>query len=140
MTTYFFSGTAKWAGKKLGKYDTYTFDFYPDEVSLAAYKTSGIRVSPKTDDDGKVFYKLKRDKSLTKKDGTVIDLGPPSFLNADGTEFTGLVGNGSKVTAKVAVYPTGAGVGHRWEALRIDDLVVYAPLMTANVPTVGLPF
>lgn len=139
MTTYFFSGTAKWAGKKLNKYDKYTLDLYMDEPSLAIYKTSGIRVLPKTDADGETFYKLSRDKVLNKKDGTVVDLGPPEFLNADATPFTGLVGNGSKVTVKVTAYPTGAGMGHRWEALRVDSLVEYKP-NEVIAPVIGLPF
>jgi hypothetical protein len=139
LTTYFFSGTAKWTGKKLNKFDKYTTDLYLDDASLAIFKTSGIRVSPKTDQDGETFYKLSRSKELTKKDGETIDLGPPEFLNADGSEFTGLIGNGSKVTVKVAVYDTGAGKGHRVEAIRIDNLVEYKP-QSIVAPAVGLPF
>lgn len=143
MTTYFFSGTVKWTSKKLndkfppGKYTT---DLYMDDDSLAVFKTSGIRVSPKTDPDGETFYKLSRAKEINKKDGTIVDLGPFKFLNPDGTEYTGLVGNGSKVTVKVEVYDTGAGKGHRVDAIRIDDLVTYAPALAANAPAVGLPF
>lgn len=140
MSNYFFSGTVKWAGKKLGKYDKYTYDVYLDKPSLAVFKESGIRVSPKEDNDGNTFYKLSRNKDLTKKDGTVIDLGPPPFLNADGSEYDGLIGNGSKVTVKVAVYDTGAGKGHRVEAIRVDELVEYVPSAAANAPSVGLPF
>lgn len=140
MTTYFFSGTIKWTSKKLGQYDKYTTDLYMDEPSLATFKQSGIRVSPKTDQDGETFYKLTRNKSLTKKDGTVIELGPFEFLNPDGTPYTGLIGNGSKATVKVAVYDTGAGKGHRVEAIRVDELVEYSPTVAANAPSVGLPF
>lgn len=139
MTTYFFSGTAKWTGKKLNKFDKYTTDLYLDDASLSIFKTSGIRVSPKQDQDGETYYKLSRPKDLTKKDGQVIDLGPPEFLNADGSEFTGLIGNGSKVTVKVAVYDTGAGKGHRVEAIRVDDLVVFTG-QSIVAPAVGLPF
>ncbi|SHH47865.1 hypothetical protein [Bradyrhizobium erythrophlei] len=140
MTTYFFSGIAKWASRKPGKFDKYTIDMYFDDESLALFKTSGIRVSPKTDNDGDTFYKLSRHIDLTKKDGTKIDLGPPKFLNPDGTEFAGNVGNGSTVTIKVDVYDTGAGKGHRWEALRVDELVEYNPTTAVNAPAVGLPF
>jgi hypothetical protein len=140
LTTYFFSGTAKWAGKKLDpKFQKYTIDLYMDEPSLALYQQSGIRVLPKTDPDGLTFYKLSRKATLEKKDGEIIDLGPPTFLNPDLTEYTGLVGNGSKVTVKVVTYDTMAGKGHRYESLRVDELVEYAP-QTVVPPTIGLPF
>ena len=140
MTTYFFSGTAKWASKRLDpKFEKYSIDLYMDEPSLKLFHESGIRVSAKTDNDGKVYYKLSRKDELEKKNGEVIKLGPPTFLNADGTEYTGLVGNGSKVTVKVTTYDTLAGKGHRYEAARIDELVEYNP-QTVIAPAVGLPF
>lgn len=141
MTTYFFSGVAKWTSQKLDtKYDIYTSDLYMDESSLAAYKKSGIRVKPKEDKDGETYYKFKRSKELTKKDGTVVTLGPPVFLNADGSVYEGLIGNGSKVTEKISTYDTAAGVGHRLEAIRIDELVLYVGASVAAVPSEGLPF
>jgi hypothetical protein len=135
----YLTGTTNWMSKKLGeKYGKYTHDLYLDDASKAVFKSSGIRVSPKEDKEGNTFYKLSRAETLEKKDGTIVDLGPPIFLNADGTPYEGLVGNGSTVTSKISVYDTGAGKGHRWEASRIDNLVVYGGSTAA--PETGLPF
>jgi len=143
MSIYYLSGTTKWCSQKL---DTkfpdshkYNLDLYLDAASQASYKSTGIRVRAKEDKEGETFYKFSRGEKLTKKDGTEVILGPFPFLNADGTPYTGLVGNDSKVTVKISTYDTAAGLGHRVEAVRIDDLVKYERAETA-VPTEGLPF
>lgn len=142
MSTYYLSGTANWTSQRLDpKFEKYTSDLYMDDASLAIYKTSGIRVLPKTDKNGDTYYKFSRAKELAKKDGTVVTLGPPPFLNADGTPYAGLIGNGSKLTLKISTYDTAAGVGHRLEAVRIDELVKYEKSEgPGSAPAAGLPF
>jgi len=133
---YYFNGTVKWAKvrKPDEKYNDYKINLYPTEASLAEIKTSGVQVQPKEDEDG-VYYTFRRKHEALEK-GKVKVYGPPQVLDADNTVFEGLIGNGSKVTAKVEVYDTQKGKGHRLMIVRVDDLVEYNP---DGVTDVGMP-
>lgn len=141
-TNYIYlSGTAKWikAQKPDEKYNKYTLDLYLDETSKANFEKSGLRLQTKTDETGS-FVKFSREHNKLIKDENVI-FGPPKVLNPDGTDFAGLIGNGSKVTIKVAIYDTVKGLGHRWEAVRWDELIKYErPQIEGSAPETGLPF
>lgn len=121
----YLSGKAKWAKVRTPdeKYDNYTIDLYPSKESWGEFKASGMEVRPKKSEDGE-FITLRRPNTKLIK-GEVVTFGPPKVLNPDETTFEGLIGNGSTVTLKVAVYDTMKGKGHRLEAVRVDDLVVY---------------
>ena len=120
---YYFTGTVKWAKvrKPDEKYNDYKIDLYPDEASVNLIKESGVQVKPKENEDG-TFYTFRRKHEQLIKSKLEI-LGPPKVISPDNTEFEGLIGNGSRVTAKVAVFDTVKGKGHRLEIVRVDDLV-----------------
>jgi len=125
----YLSGTCNWA--KLHVPDTkfdvegvYTIDMYLDEASKAKFQEAGIRVDEREDKEGHMYVRFKRQhKKLIK--GEVKTQGPPQVLDKEGEPFNGLVGNGSKVTCKVAVFDTMKGKGHTLEAVRVDELVAY---------------
>lgn len=124
---YYFTGTVKWAKvrKPDEKYNDYKINLYPDKESLNLIKESGVQVEPKEDEDG-TFYTFRRKNTQLIKN-KVEEFGAPKVLNADNTEYDGLVGNGSKITAKVAVFDTMKGKGHRLEVVRVEELVPYEP-------------
>jgi hypothetical protein len=129
---YYFTGECEWA--KLAKPDTkfdaegvYTLDLYMDGPSWEKFQQSGVQLKTR-EKNGRSFVKLKRPvKKLIK--GEVKEMGPPVLLDADGEEYHEHekpdIGNGSRVTCKVAVYDTLKGKGHTLEAVRVDDLVIY---------------
>ena len=124
---YYLKGKAKWvkARRPDEKYDNYTMNLYLDEGSQKIFEESGLQIEPKQDDEG-TFYTFRRPhEKLIKKE--LVEFGPPKVFNADNTEFDGLVGNGSRVTIKVSVYDTVKGKGHRWESIRVEELVKYNP-------------
>lgn len=122
---FYFHGKAKWAKvrKPDEKYGNYTINLYPTPESRNLIAESGLQIAPKNDDEGEFFTFRRPHEKLIKKE--VVEFGPPQALNPDGTEFDGLIGNGSDVTIKVSVYDTIKGKGHRWESVRVDKLVVY---------------
>lgn len=128
MATKFkrYSGTVKWAkvyeGQEDQKYGHYGLDFYPDDVE--DFKSSGVQLQERTDEEGGVFFKLRRTPKKLIKD-KVVDFGTPLVLDAEGEPFDKPIGNGSKVTVKIAVYDTVKGLGHRLEAVRVDEWVEY---------------
>lgn len=122
----YLSGSAKWAKVRTPdeKYDNYTIDLYPTKDAWGEFKASGMEVRPKRDDKGVEFITLRRpNRKLIK--GELVEFGPPKVLNPDETVFEGLIGNGSEVTVRVAVYDTQKGKGHRLEAVRVDTLIPY---------------
>lgn len=127
----YLSGTAMWPKLKTPdtKFDVegvYNLDLILDEASRKKFKEAGIRVEMRETPDGEKFVKLKRQhKKLIK--GDVKTLGPPKVLDSEGNTLADniLIGNGSKVTCKVAVFDTMKGKGHTLEAVRVDELVVY---------------
>lgn len=120
-------GTCKWAKpyKPDEKYGNYTICLYPDEKSMNEISDSGLTINPKSDDDG-IYYTFRRPHQKLMKN-ELVELGRPQVLAADNTAFDGLIGNGSEVTIKVSVYDTVKGKGHRWETVRVDNLVEYNP-------------
>lgn len=123
----YLKGTSKWvkARKPDEKYGNYTMNLYLDKPSQKVFAESGLQIEPKSDDDG-TFYTFRRPhEKLIKKD--LVEFGPPKVFNPDNTEFDGLIGNGSRVTVKVSVYDTMKGKGHRWESIRVEELVEYNP-------------
>ena len=126
---YYFSGIAKWAKvyKPDEKYHNWSIQLYPDQASIELYAKTGMTVRFKEDADGK-YLTFRRPQS--KLIGTQnVSFEAPKVVDKDGTAFTQTIGNGSQVTVKVLVYDLKArpGVGHRLEAVRVDEHVEYKP-------------
>lgn len=121
----YLTGITKWAKvhKPDEKYQNFSLNLYLDKNSWATYSESGIGVTPKEDDDGK-FVTLRRPVSKVIK-GDLVKFGPPAVFDKDQKPITDPVGNGSRVTVKVAVFDTIKGKGHRMEAVRVDELVEF---------------
>lgn len=141
MTKYFnIEGTCEWAqvtpGNEAAKYDfngmdpekltleqkELKIDLIMDDENIAIFKGSGSRKEIK--DGNKVT--LNRDPTrLLGED----ELGYPMVvLGEDGREeYTGKIGNGSKVRVNFVVYNTQKGTGTRLEGVRILELVPYEP-------------
>lgn len=124
--TWKFSGEAKWA--KLAspdeKYQKYQVDLYLDD--WADFEKSGLQLKVKEDKEtGAKFVTFRRPVvSLIK--GKPTQWGAPEVvMAADGSSFTGLVGNGSRLTVEVDVYDTVKGPGHRMRKVWVDNLVEY---------------
>lgn len=126
--TIFLSGTAKWAKLNVPdkKYNYYGLDLYLDEESTKTFHESGLQVKKKTGEDGD-FYSFRRDaEKLIKSD--LVKFDPPELFDGNNNKMVDdrpLIGNGSKVTCKIATYDTVKGIGHRLESVRIDELVEY---------------
>lgn len=119
-------GKVKWvkAYKPDEKYDNYTLQMYLDEPSQKIFNESGLTLQPKTDEDGLRYYTFRRPETkLIKKE--VVVFGPPKVYDRDNNEFNQIIGNGSTATIKISVYDTIKGPGHRWEAIRVEELVEY---------------
>ena len=129
MTTknYNFTGKIKWTQNlrdpdhfqdntfwKVGLYGM-------DEANEAKFHESGIRVRPKTDDEGDTYYNLKRD---TKKmiGGEMKEFSPPIIIGPDGNPFDGFIPFGSTAVVNVQVYDSKAGKGHRLQGVKILEL------------------
>ena len=122
---YYFAGTCKWAQvyKVDEKYRNWKIDLYLDEDSQALFTESGMTSKLKSDDDGLFITLRRRDQQLMGKE--LKDFDPPTVVDNDGTPMTDLIGNGSSVVAKVAVFDTRNGVGHRLEGIMVQELVPY---------------
>lgn len=129
MSTKFlyFTGPCKWA--KLKTPDEYNgvkkwkINVYLNKNELKQLKDSGLRLKVKEDEDGS-FVTFNRD---VEKDfgGEVKSFEPPQILDSSNEPIDVLVGNGSTVTAKVAVFDSAMGKAHRLEKVRIDNLVEF---------------
>jgi len=97
-----------------------------------------------------VYYRLRREPQKVIK-GEPVLFGQPKVVvptgetTAEGIPvvepFTKLIGNGSRVTVKVAVFPAGKFRGHRLESVRVDEHVPYEPNSDAQKPqTPDFPF
>lgn len=131
----YLTGKAKWAKVRTPdeKYDNFTIDLFPTKESWGEFKASGMEVRPKRSEEGEYITLRRPNNKLIK--GEIVTFGPPKVLNPDESVFEGLIGNGSTVTLKVAVYDTMKGKGHRLEAVRVDDLVVYEGAQATVFPT-----
>jgi hypothetical protein len=127
------SGEISWANNLLEldtKYPSndgagkYRLNLKIDDNSMGAYLASGLRLRPK---DG--VYSFRRPEFKVIKDEKVA-FGPPKVI---GVPEGKLIGNGSKVTAKIVVYDTQMGKGHRLESVTIDELIEYVPELPADV-------
>lgn len=121
----YLSGKTKWAKvrKPDDKYNNFQVPLYLNPESMKVYDTLGLSLSKKEDEEG-TFVTFKRPVSKLIKN-ELVNFGPPKVVNADNSEFDGLIGNGSEVTVKVAVYDTMKGPGHRLESVRVEKLVEY---------------
>lgn len=123
---YYFKGKCNWArlyeGMEDEKFGHYGIDFFPEDNE--AFKATGVQLQPRENEDGEVFYKLRRNPEALIK-GEVVKFGPPKVVDKDNESFDKLIGNGSTVTVKIGVYDTRKGKGHRLESVRVEDLVVY---------------
>ena len=139
MTTkyIYLTGIIEWAKVREPdeKYNNYTIDLYLDDPSWAVFKASEIQVTPK-EKDGKKFVTFRRPHvKLIKND--MVTFGPPEVLINTGKKddsgtsiyekYDGIIGNGSFVSIKVAVYDTQRGKGHRLETVAVETLVEYNP-------------
>jgi hypothetical protein len=134
-------GTVNWA--KVHKPDTkfnemgeYNLDFFPDDMD--EFKKLGLERTPKEDEDGNFYVRLKRDhKKLIK--GDLVEFGPPKVSLRKGPreweDYTGNIGNGSKVILNICVFDTRKAPGHRIERISILDLVEYNPTPATETPS-----
>ena len=130
QSTFYFSGPVRWCKAFMPdqKYGKHTVEVQLDDKGLETLKSTGLQGRPSKDGEG--YYTFRRDpKQLIWKDGTRQAAGRPDVTDVDGNPITDLIGNGSTVTIKVTVYDYdnsfGRGKGHRWEAVRVDELVKY---------------
>ena len=133
---YYFSGKVNWAKvRKPDDYDRYTLDLYMDEKSWPLFEESGLNLKRRENDDGETFVKLSRPIEKEIK-GNTVEYGPPEVLDAEGNELPEdvLIGNGSDIICKVAVYDTRAGMGHRLESIKVIDLVEYSSNVEEHAP------
>jgi hypothetical protein len=129
-TSYlYFSGPCKWAkvydpddfnGEKKWKIDVFL-----NKAGLKDLKDAGLKLKVKEDDEGNRYVTFNRPVFKEIK-GELKEFDPPRVLDKDGkTPITDLIGNDSIVTVKVQAYDTTMGMGHRLEAIRVDELKKY---------------
>lgn len=131
----YITGEAQWARVYADQMDTaygetFHINVNPDDASMIALKTSGSRVTGKEDEDGKLWFKFRRDNKKEFKPGEVEVLGPPKVVTKVDEEYVPFkerIGNGSIVTVKLSVYPSKKGAGTRLEAVCVDKHVPYEP-------------
>ena len=125
--TYYFTGPCKWA--KVYQPDDYKGDkkwkvnFYLNKETKKLLKESGVQLKIRDDDDGE-FVVFSRPVERQYQD-EVKEFKPPKIFNKELEEIEDLIGNGSVITAKISVFDTAKGTGHRLEAIRVDSLVKY---------------
>lgn len=132
MTTYHtLKGTVNWAKvHRTDKFGNFTIDFYPENAAARkALKDTGIRSKVNEDEDGGLFFKLRRPESKTIR-GEEVNFGPPTVIDINGDPFTDNIGNGSEVEVTFSIYDFnhpdhGTGKGHRLEKVRVLNLIPY---------------
>lgn len=147
----FISGKAYWVklspGQEDPKYKRWGLDLYLDDAQAKVFKDWEAE-STLRDETTKFYVKeserpywIKLYRSTVKliKD-KLVKFDPPALLGPDNKPWTGgVIGNGSEVTCKVAVYDTAKGKGCRLEAVRVDVHVPYAE-KEVDVSNVDSPF
>lgn len=130
-------GTEPWQIELRENGGQYALNLELDEDSLVELTKSGSQAVswPKTivDDEGAehVTYRLKRAHEKRNREGNLIEFasGPPIVVDKDknmwDVESMGLIGNGSKIKARICVYKSGSRTGTRLEAIQVLDLVPY---------------
>jgi len=131
---YEFEGTARWAHHlfspdtkfdSVGLYSVH-LDLTPE--SKAKYLQSGIQVKPAIDkSDGKVYVRFSR-----RKAPWMSALTPPMVFDKTGQPWNPsvIIGNGSKLKVKVVTWTGKKGVGHRLEAVQVQEHVPYEKPVT----------
>ena len=152
---HFWNGTISWA--KVFDPDTFNgasrwlVNFYPDNVEEVT--SSGFQGEPREDQNGETFVRLRRDTQKLMG-ANLVKFAPPRLTGEVDVKYVNKltgedvyswsmmenptleleqvgdrvsIGNGTKVVARVAIYDTQRGKGHRLEGLEIKDLVVYNP-------------
>ncbi len=122
---YYFRGICKWAMVHSidEKYNNYKVNLYMDDSSKELFASSGLQMTPKTDEDGEyVTFRRAASKSIK---GETVNFGKPKVLGVDTLPTNDLIGNGSDVTIKVVAFDTLNGIGHRLEAVKVNMLIPY---------------
>lgn len=125
--TYYFTGPCKWA--KVYQPDDYKGDkkwkvnLYLNKETKKLLKDSGVQLKIRDDEDGE-FVVFSRPVERQYQD-EVKFFEPPKIFNKELEKIEDLIGNGSVITAKISVFDTAKGTGHRLEAIRVDNLVKY---------------
>lgn len=119
----FLTGLCKWAKVHAPdkEYGYYGMNLYLDKAAKKVFNDSGLRLEIKEDEDGE-FIRVRRDPEKLRD----WDQEKPTVLIHEGDEylpFTKNIGNGSLVTAKIQVYDSKKGKGHRLEAVAVEELV-----------------
>jgi hypothetical protein len=133
MATMYFTGDCKWARvyRPDDKYEKYGIDVQLDETQQKEYTGIGLKGKIK---DGYVTLSSYPDK---KKGGPAVK---PTVVDAEGKEFTELIGNGSNVTCKIETYTFdnkwGKGAGHRLVGVKVNKHVKYEGEKAASSPGV----
>lgn len=124
------TGTTKWVNGAYGglfepdpKYGNFVVRLYPDPASWDKFKKSGLRLEPKTDEDGDYVQFRRAEQKLMKKE--LVNFGRPKVFFKEGVEPTRNIGNGSTIEVNVAVYDTREGKGHRLESVKVIELVEF---------------
>jgi hypothetical protein len=125
-TTHYFTGIVRQAFlARPDKFNNYIIGLELDDPSKAELAASGSSLKARTW-EGFSFVTFRRPtQKLIKQE--VVQFQPPTVIDAQGQPLAKLVGKGSKATAKVIMYPTVKGQGHRLEAVQILELVEYVP-------------
>lgn len=115
---HYFEGTAKFFRTRTpDEYGNYSLRIKLDDVE--AYRKTGIQCE--LDEEGSVWFR-RPDQKMFKNELT--KLGPPPTVDKDGKPINDLIGEGSKIVAKVKSYDTRVGrKGHQLEAVQVLDLV-----------------
>lgn len=125
--TYYFTGPCKWA--KVYQPDDYKGDkkwkvnVYLNKETKKQLKEAGVQLKIREDEDGE-FVVFSRPVERQYQD-EVKFFEPPKIFNKELEKIEDLIGNGSVITAKISVFDTAKGTGHRLEAIRVDSLVKY---------------
>ena len=121
---HYFNGTALYyRNKSADNYGNYSLKIKLDDVNQ--YKESGIQCD--LDDEGCVWFRRPHSKLIREE---LVTFGPPKTLGTEKGEdgkylpLGELVGEGSKIIAKVKSYETGNNrIGHQLEAVQVTELV-----------------
>jgi hypothetical protein len=125
-TTHYFTGIVRQAFlARPDKFNNYIIGLELDEPSKTELAATGSSLESRTW-DGFTFHTFRRPtQEMIKQE--VVKFEPPKVVDAQGQPLTKLVGKGSTAIAKVIMYPTMKGQGHRLEAVQVLDLVEFVP-------------
>jgi hypothetical protein len=140
----------EFAGAKNWKINAYPVD----EAEWDKFEKTGVQLTRKNDEDGEYFV-LRRPTQKVIGDNLVV-FAPPEivgkvnvhYVDQDGQKIRQYnkgdkvtvnrvgeptsIGNESVVLVNFSYYGTSRGVGHRWEGLRVLDLVEFIPTVDTD--------